>query len=61
MAVSAEGLYLGTGIENKGVGYDDEILADRRSACQSVVGQGVRWLCRRLCRTFARGWGLRKI
>jgi tRNA(Arg) A34 adenosine deaminase TadA len=56
----AERVYYGAGIEKKGVGDGDEILVDRRSAYQSVVRPGGRWLCRRPCRTFAKGWGLRE-
>jgi hypothetical protein len=55
----AEGVCCGAGIRKKGVGEGDEILADRRSACQSVVRPGGRWLCRSLRRTFVRGWKVR--
>jgi hypothetical protein len=59
-AEGAEGVCCGAGIGIMGLGDGDEILADRWSACQSVVRGGGRWLCRRLCRTLARGWGLRE-
>jgi hypothetical protein len=59
-AECAEGVCCGAGIGKKGMGDGDEILADRRSACLSVVEPGGRWLFRRLCRTSARWWGQRK-